>query len=165
MYEVVVLAERALADVDARVLADLYSDMPEPTHLHLLLPRDEGAGRVEAVLSVLSGGRRSGASAPPVRPETVTADDQLELLEQEAQAELTRSLERLRSYGFDVDGETVPHEPLDALEAVVQTRGSNEVVIMTRSHVIADTLHTDWTSQARRELGVPVLHLLEQAEG
>lgn len=164
MYEVVVLAERALADVDARVLADLYRDHPEPTHLHLLLPRDEGASRVDALLSVLSGGHRTSASAPPVRPETVSADEDHDLLEQEAQAELARSLERLRRYGLDADGETVPHEPLDALESVVATRGSNEVVIMTRSHAVADLLHTDWTSQARRELGVPVLHLLEQAE-
>jgi len=123
MYEVVVLAERALADVDARVLADLYRGTPEPTHVHLLLPVDG-----------------------------------------EAAAELASSVNLLRTHGLDADGETVPHEPIDTLESVVVARGSNEVVIMTRSHVVADTLHTDWASRARRELEVPVLHLLEQAD-
>jgi hypothetical protein len=28
--------------------------------------------------------------------------------------------------------------------------------------VIAELLHVDWSAQARRHLGVPVLHLLEQ---
>jgi len=166
MYEVVVLAERSLADVDARVLADLYRDTPEPTHVHLLLPMDEVEGRVEALLSLLSSGRSEHEAAPPVRPESVTADKtrQREVLAQEVQAELHRSLDRLRSHGLDADGETVPHEPIDALTSVVATRGSNEVVIMTRTHIVAETLHRDWTSEARRALGVPVLHLLEQAE-
>lgn len=165
MYEVVVLAERALAEVDARTLSDLYREFPDPIHLHLLLPVDEGPGRIEAVLSALSAGRTfPGAGMPPVRAEALPADDNRADIEQEAQAELARSLNRLRHEGLDADGETVPHEPLDALKSVVETRGSNEVVIMTRTHVVADMLHLDWTSQARRELGVPVLHMLEQAE-
>lgn len=164
MYEVVVLAERALAEVDARTLSDLYRESPDPIHLHLLLPVDEGPSRIEAVLSALSAGRTfPGAGMPPVRAEALPTDNR-EDIEQEAQAELARSLVRLRDEGLDADGETVPHEPLDALKSVVETRGSDEVVIMTRTHVVADMLRLDWTSQARRELGVPVLHLLEQAE-
>lgn len=165
MYEVVVLAERALADVDARVLGDLYRAAPEPIHLHLLLPVDGGPGRVEAVLAALSSGRdMPGTGVPPVRPETLPREDDQAAIEQEAQAALARSLDHLRAVGLDVDGETVPHEPLDAIRSVVETRGSDEVVIMTRNHVVADLLRMDWTSRARRELGVPVLHLLEQAE-
>ena len=162
MYEVVVLAERALADVDARVLRDLFRDTPERTHVHLLLPAEEGAGRVEGLLSVLSTGRGPvdplGAEPPgPVAVGRIEAGD-------ESAAELARSLDLLRLHGLDADGETVPHDPLSVLDSVVASRGSNEVVIMTRTHIVAETLHTDWTSRARRELGVPVLHLLEQAE-
>ena len=46
-----------------------------------------------------------------------------------------------------------------------------EAIVLTRPHVVAEFFHLDWTSQARRKLGVPVLHLLEhqnfdeQAEG
>ena len=36
-----------------------------------------------------------------------------------------------------------------------------EAIILTRKHVIAEFFHVDWTSRARRKLGVPILHLLE----
>ena len=36
-----------------------------------------------------------------------------------------------------------------------------EAIILTRPHVVAEFFHVDWTSRARRKIGVPVLHLLE----
>ena len=36
-----------------------------------------------------------------------------------------------------------------------------EAIILTRPHVVSEFFHLDWTSRARRKLGVPVLHLLE----
>jgi hypothetical protein len=39
------------------------------------------------------------------------------------------------------------------------------VVILTRPHVLAEFFHTDWPAQARRHLGVPVVHLIEQHDG
>ena len=38
---------------------------------------------------------------------------------------------------------------------------AREVIILTRPHVVAEFFHVDWTSRARRKIGVPVLHLLE----
>ena len=38
---------------------------------------------------------------------------------------------------------------------------ANEIIVMTRPHVVAELFHLDWTSRARRHLGVPILHLLE----
>ena len=35
------------------------------------------------------------------------------------------------------------------------------MIILTRPHVVSEFFHVDWTSRARRKLGVPVLHLLE----
>src|SRR5690349_4200871 len=43
MYEVVLLSERALADSDARMIADLYGAVEDETHLHLLLPAELAA--------------------------------------------------------------------------------------------------------------------------
>ena len=37
-----------------------------------------------------------------------------------------------------------------------------EAIILTRPHVVAEFFHVDWTSRARRKIGVPVLHLLER---
>ncbi|MEJ7707076.1 MAG: hypothetical protein WKF82_07205 [Nocardioidaceae bacterium] len=43
----------------------------------------------------------------------------------------------------------------------MQERQANEVIVMTRPHVVQEFLHLDWTSKARRHLKVPVLHLIE----
>ena len=40
-------------------------------------------------------------------------------------------------------------------------RTADEVIVMTRHHVVQEFLHLDWTHKARRKLGVPVLHLVE----
>ena len=44
---------------------------------------------------------------------------------------------------------------------MVAEQEANEVIVMTRPHVIQEFLHIDWASKARRKLGVPVLHLVE----
>jgi hypothetical protein len=44
---------------------------------------------------------------------------------------------------------------------VVAQQEANEVIVMTRPHIIQEFLHIDWASKARRKLGVPVLHLVE----
>jgi hypothetical protein len=51
--------------------------------------------------------------------------------------------------------------PVDALAALVSSVDAREAIILTRSHVVAEFFHVDWTSRARRKLGVPVLHLIE----
>ena len=61
--------------------------------------------------------------------------------------------------------------PVDELAKKVAAVDGREAIVLTRPHVVAEFFHLDWTSQARRKLGVPVLHLLEhqsfdeQAEG
>ena len=51
--------------------------------------------------------------------------------------------------------------PIDALAAKVAAVDGREAIILTRPHVVAEFFHVDWTSRARRKIGVPVLHLLE----
>jgi peptide chain release factor 2 len=56
------------------------------------------------------------------------------------------------------------HKAVEALEVRTLLSGeydAREAIILTRSHVVAEFFHIDWTSRARRKLGVPVLHLLE----
>ena len=50
------------------------------------------------------------------------------------------------------------HRPVARADAEVSAA---EVIILTQPHVVAEFFHVDWTSKARRKLGVPVLHLLE----
>ncbi|WP_231123190.1 hypothetical protein [Nocardioides sambongensis] len=50
---------------------------------------------------------------------------------------------------------------MDALAETVQRVDGREAIILTRPHLVAEFFHLDWTSRARRHVGVPVLHLLE----
>ena len=169
MYEVVVLIERPLAEGDARTLADLYGDVPDPTHLHVLLPTDDAPTQVENVLASLTDSPGvPNPMTPPIGTDHASggplAEEAHRVDVSESQAGLVRTLEHLRALGLEADGEVVADEPLAALESIVAERGSDEVVIMTRTHVVSQFLHVDWGSAARRPLAVPVLHLLEHAE-
>jgi hypothetical protein len=166
MYEVVVLIEEPLADGDARQLSDLYAATPDPTHLHVLLPTQDAPTHVEAVLASLSDGSGVPGKESPISAEEVirSGPEDHDAIEAEARAGLDRTLDHLRSLGLDADGELIHDDPLVALESVVSERDSNEVVIMTRTHVVSQFLHVDWASSARRHLDVPVLHLLERSE-
>jgi hypothetical protein len=88
------------------------------------------------------------------------AEIQRELLDK-ARADLAASLGACERAGTSATGELVTVEPIDALVAKVKEVGAAEVIVLTRPHVVAEFFHLDWTSRARRKLGVPVLHLLE----
>ena len=51
--------------------------------------------------------------------------------------------------------------PIDALVAKVSRGRRPRGDHLTRPHLVAEFFHVDWTSRARRKIGVPVLHLLE----
>ena len=59
-------------------------------------------------------------------------------------------------------GSVVTDPPIDALAAKVAEVDGREAIILTRPHVVSEFFHVDWTSKARRKLGVPTLHLLER---
>jgi hypothetical protein len=75
--------------------------------------------------------------------------------------ELQATLTRLREAGATAEGRVVHEHPIDALSAAVTDTGGREAIILTRPHVVAEFFHLDWTSRARRKIGVPCLHLLE----
>ena len=63
--------------------------------------------------------------------------------------------------GATAHGKVTSEPPVDALAALVTAVDAREAIILTRPHVVAEFFHVDWTSRARRKLGVPVLHLIE----
>ena len=68
----------------------------------------------------------------------------------------------LRTSGAVVgSSDVVVDPPVDALIEKVKEVDGREAIILTRPHLVAEFFHVDWTSRARRKLGVPVLHLLE----
>ena len=169
-YLVVLLVEQALSDQDATQVRSLHETIEEPVRYHVLMPVDDAAERVEASLGSLSGGELLASPAMPMD------DVDLEAIEEHARSraeqELHDTVAALERAGAMVgDSTLVSGPPADELAAKVAAVGGREAIVLTRSHVVAEFFHLDWTSQARRKLGVPVLHLLEhqtfdeQAEG
>ena len=158
-YDVVLLAEQPLSVQDAQQVRGLHEGVEDPVRYHLLLPVDDAAGRVESAMGVLGTGDAFIASPAVVAPEDV--EDMHRELVSQARSDLDTALAALRTAGADATGQTVADEPVRALVTKVTEVGAAEVIVLTRSHVVAEFLHVDWTSRARRKLGVPVLHLIE----
>jgi len=159
-YDVVLLVEQPLSAQDARQVRSLHEGVEGPVRYHLLLPVDDAAGRVESAMGVLGTGDAFIAS-PVVAAHDDIEEMQRDLLAQ-ARADLEAAVKALRDAGGDATGETVVEEPVHALVAKVREVAGAEVIVLTRPHVVAEFFHVDWTSRARRKLGVPVLHLIEQ---
>jgi len=167
-YTVVLLVEQLLTPADAAQVRGLHAAIDEPLRYHVLMPAEDAATRVESALASLAAGEV--ATVPGlVLPDDDVARLQAELL-QECRATLDTTVARLRAAGadhaeaFDVSGELVTEDPIDALAAAVARTDAREVIVLTRPHVVAEFFHRDWTSRARHRLSVPVLHLLEHDE-
>jgi len=158
MYDVVVLVERQMSEIDAGQVTSLHEGLEEPVAYHLLLPVEEAAVRVQTSMGALTG-LEPVPSAAPVSPEDI---DRLQR-EVVAAAEnaLSASLALFHRTGHRADGRVTGRDPIDALAEMVAAHEAAEAIILTAPHAVREFFHVDWTSRARRRLGVPTLHLLE----
>lgn len=157
-YTVVLLVEQALTAADAAQVRSLHEGLDADVHYHVLLPAEDAAARVEAALGAMGTDTLPAPTMPmdveeveAVREETV----------RETQEALQATLAALRSAGATAEGEIVSEDPVAALEDVVSRVDGREVIVLTRPHVVQEFFHVDWSSRARRKIGVPLLHLLE----
>ncbi|GAB2616148.1 hypothetical protein [Kribbella endophytica] len=158
MYDVVLLVEQELSQEDAHRVAELHQDMPEPVKYHVLVPCHNAEAGVEASISALGTADLYGTGLIDQREELAEAQ---KAIDSEARDCTGRSVQRLRDLGHDAVGGISHDRPIDALTATVDKVKGQEVIILTRPHIVAEFFHLDWTNTARRHLGVPVLHLLE----
>lgn len=159
-YTVVLLVEQALTAADAAQVRSLHEGIDGEVRYRLLLPVETTpVGRL-AGLGAIGVGEALQTPTPPPLDEADVARLQAAQLAG-AQEDLTRSVDRLRLEGATVEGTLVTTDPVDALVEAVTATGAGEVIVMTMPHLIREFFHQDWASQARRRLGVPVLHLLE----
>lgn len=161
-YAVVLLVEQPLVDTDARLVRGLHEDLEDDVRYHVLYPMTDAAASVEASLGTLGG---ADLIAAPVAP---SADELAKLraenLEQ-AERELAATVEALTATGANVASSAVISDPpVDELATKVAEVDGREAIILTRPHLVAEFFHVDWSSRARRKLGVPVLHLLEHEQ-
>jgi hypothetical protein len=158
-YPVVLLVEQALSAKDAQQVRSLHDRITDRVEYHVLLPVDDAAGRIEASLGSLGAG--------DVMATPALAMDEIDLAEVRAECQdaaeeqLQRSLDALTAAGGHAIGSTITLPPVEALVAKVRDLDAREAIVLTRPHVVAEFFHLDWTSRARRQLGVPVLHLIE----
>jgi hypothetical protein len=158
-YDVVLLVEQALTEADARQVRSLHEGLDEPVTYHVLLPVEDAAARIEAAM-----GSVAGHDLVPGPNIAIPAPDLAEIAREtkdRASSELQATLTALKNAGADARGQVVSDHPIDALAAKVAEVDGREAIILTRPHVVAEFFHVDWSSQARRKIGVPVLHLLE----
>jgi hypothetical protein len=158
-YDVILLVEQALTVADARQVLSLHEELDDPVVYHVLLPLEDAAARIEASMGGLSGGELMGNPTIGMQQadiEAIRKDSQ-----EQSDDELAATLAALREAGGTADGKVVGDDPIDALAAEVSAVDGREAIILTRSHVVSEFFHRDWTSRARRKIGVPVLHLLE----
>ena len=158
-YDVVLLVEQALSPVDAAQVRSLHAEIEDQVVYHVLIPLEDAAARIEASLGTLGAGDLMAA------PALAMSDVDIEALRKECEetsdAELKQTIAALTTAGARASGKVTSEPPVDALAALVAAVDAREAIILTRPHVVAEFFHVDWTSRARRKLGVPVLHLIE----
>jgi hypothetical protein len=158
-YDVVLLVEHELTESDARQVTSLHEDIEDQVVYHVLLPLEDAAARIEAAMGSLAAGEVMASPSVTMRDvdlEAVRRDCQ-----ERSERELKDTLAHLRSTGATAHGHITGQPAVDALASKVAEVDGREAIILTRPHVLQEFFHVDWTSKARRKLGVPVLHLLE----
>lgn len=158
-YNVVLLIEQALTAADAAQVRSLHEGIEEPVAYHVLLPIEDASARIESAMGSLAAGEVM--ASPAMVMTDVDLDAVRKDCEERSAAELAQTLKALEAAGATATGSVVTEPPIDALAARVAEVDGREAIILTRPHVVAEFFHVDWTSRARRKIGVPVLHLLE----
>jgi hypothetical protein len=157
-YDVVLLVEQTLSDEDAQQVIALHEELEidQQVVYHVLLPVEDAAARVEAAMGSLAAGEV--LASPALVMNEVDIQKVREECVDRSRKQLSTTLARLKAAGAVADGEIVHEHPIDALAQAVATKDGREAIILTRPHVVAEFFHVDWTSRARRKIGVPVLH-------
>ena len=157
-YDVVLLIEQPFTATDAANVRSLHEDIEEPVRYHVLLPVEDASSRVETAMGALGSGEVMTVPHPPIEHDV----DELrrELLDT-CRDGVNHTIEVIEKAGGVAEGEPVSGDPIRALVAKVSEVDARETIILTRPHIVSEFFHVDWTSKARRKLGVPVLHLLE----
>ncbi|MCF3136560.1 indole-3-glycerol phosphate synthase [Streptomyces olivochromogenes] len=156
MFTSVLMIEKALTSADVEFVTTLHGD--EPVSFHVLLqPRGDQADRLLRAIDDIAMGELDEAARERKTPEGDAAKEP-------AQQALEVSLTALRAAGSEAGGRMVEDHPLDALKALVEEIGADEVIILTDPHYVEEFFHRDWASRARHKVGVPVLKLFSHSK-
>jgi hypothetical protein len=158
-YKVIVLAEQAMSAGDAAEVVSLHDGIEQTRHYHVLIPCENAQLQVEAALGSLAASET--LAAPAIVGSEVDMAEAQRHIDAEAHTAVTVSVAAIQATGHEASGEFSSHDPIAEVARVVEDERADEVIVMTRPHIVQEFLHLDWASKARRKLGVPVLHLVE----
>jgi hypothetical protein len=157
-YPVVLLIEQELTAQDAQQVRGLHDEIEEQVVYHVLLPVEDAAIRVESAMGALGTGEMMPSGL--LVDESDIQEMQADLLA-DARNALANTIAAIEAVGGQAHGDLLATDPVEGLTAKVSKVDAREAIILTRPHVVSEFFHLDWSSRARRKLGVPVLHLLE----
>ncbi|WP_181387169.1 indole-3-glycerol phosphate synthase [Streptomyces sp. Act143] len=156
MFTSVLMIEKALTSADVEFVTTLHGD--EQVSFHVLLqPRGDQADRLLRAIDDVALGELDEAAREREVPEGAAAKDF-------GERALEVSLQALRGSGSDAEGRLIEDHPLDALKALVEEIGADEVIVLTDPHYVEEFFHRDWASRARHKVGVPVLKLFSHSK-
>ncbi|WP_369173157.1 indole-3-glycerol phosphate synthase [Streptomyces sp. R28] len=150
------MIEKALTSADVEFVTTLHGDEQVAFHV-LLQPRGEQADRLLRAIDDIALGELDEAVREGQAPE---GEEALSTGERALEVSLTA----LRGTGAEADGRLLEDHPLDALKAVVDEVGADEVIVLTDPHYVEEFFHRDWASRARHKVGVPVLKLFSHSK-
>lgn len=159
-YAVVLLVEENLTADDAARIHSLHEGIEGPVAYHVLLPLDDAPARVQAAMGAV--GMPDLVPGPTIPLPDIDPAEVVAEVREKSEQSLATSVEVLQAAGASATGTLVTGNPIDALTAKVAEVDGREAIILTEEHFVAELLRLDWTSQARRHLDIPVLHLMEQ---
>jgi len=159
-YAVVLLVEENLTADDAARIHSLHEGIEDPVTYYVVMPLDDARARVQAAMGGI--GAPDLVPGPMIPLPDIDPAEVVEEVRQASERELANAVQVLQAAGASAEGELVTGDPIDALAAKVAEVDGREAIILTEEHFVAELLRLDWTSQARRRIDVPVLHLLEQ---
>lgn len=164
-YDVVVLIEREMSEGDARRVAALHARHDEPVDYHLLVSSHptEGIGGPLALLgSSFADVAGLAPGAMPARTATGTA---LADPDSDLASVIEHSSRRLRGLNDCRVNVSITHgEILLALRTLVKSTNSQEVVVVAWPETAARFLCSNWPANARRQLNIPRIRVLEHAD-
>ncbi|MHC3469624.1 indole-3-glycerol phosphate synthase [Streptomyces sp. 7R007] len=156
MFTSVLMIEKALTSADVEFVTSLHGE--EAVSFHVLLqPRGDQADRLLRAIDDVALGELDEAA----RERDVPEGEEARPFGERA---LEVSLQALRAGGSEAEGRLIEDHPLDALKALVDEVGADEVIVLTDPHYVEEFFHRDWASRARHKVGVPVLKLFSHSK-
>jgi hypothetical protein len=159
MYTIVILAEQGMTAGDAQEVVSLHEGIEDTRHYHVLIPCEDATQRMEHRLGTVAA--HESLAVTPMVLDDVDVEGAQRAIDAAAGKAVDNSVAAIRSLGVEAEGECSSEDPVDKLTEVVAQQRADEVIVMTLPHSVSELFHLDWTSRARRRLGVPLLHLLE----